>query len=31
VPSDVVEDIIERELHAPADTAFTTFDAMPLA
>jgi ubiquinone biosynthesis protein len=31
VPSDVVEDIIERELHAPADTAFATFDAMPLA
>jgi ubiquinone biosynthesis protein len=31
VPSEVVEDIIERELHAPADTVFATFDAMPLA
>jgi ubiquinone biosynthesis protein len=31
VPSDVVEDIIERELHAPADTAFATFEAVPLA
>ena len=24
VPSEVVEDIVERELHAPADTAFAT-------
>ena len=31
VPSDVVEDIIERELHAPVDTAFGTFEAVPLA
>jgi ubiquinone biosynthesis protein len=33
VPSDVVEDIIARELHAdaPADAAFATFDAVPLA
>ena len=31
VPSDVVEDIIERELHAPADTVFATFEAVPLA
>ena len=31
VPSDVVEEIIERELHAPADAAFATFDAVPLA
>jgi ubiquinone biosynthesis protein len=31
VPSDVVEDIVERELHAPADTAFADFGAVPLA
>jgi ubiquinone biosynthesis protein len=31
VPSDVIEDIVERELHAPVDTAFATFDAVPLA
>jgi ubiquinone biosynthesis protein len=31
ISSDVVEDIVERELHAPADTAFATFDAAPLA
>jgi ubiquinone biosynthesis protein len=31
VPSDVVKDIIERELHAPADTAFAAFQAIPLA
>ena len=31
VPSEVVEDIIERELHARADTAFATFEVMPLA
>ena len=31
VPSDVVEDIIERELHAPVDAAFATFAAVPLA
>ena len=31
VPSEVVEEIIERELHAPADTAFATFEAVPLA
>ncbi len=31
VPSAVVEDIVERELHAPGETAFATFDAVPLA
>jgi ubiquinone biosynthesis protein len=31
VPSEVVEDIIERELHAPAETVFATFEAVPLA
>ena len=31
VPSDVIEDIVERELHAPVDAAFATFDAVPLA
>jgi ubiquinone biosynthesis protein len=31
VPSEVVKDIVERELHAPADTAFATFEAVPLA
>ena len=31
VPSDVVEDTIARELHAPADTAFAAFEAAPLA
>jgi ubiquinone biosynthesis protein len=31
VPSEVVEDIIERELHAAADTVFATFEPVPLA
>jgi ubiquinone biosynthesis protein len=31
VPSEVIEDIIEQELHAPADSAFATFEAVPLA
>jgi ubiquinone biosynthesis protein len=31
VPSDVVEDIVARELHASADTVFATFDVVPLA
>jgi ubiquinone biosynthesis protein len=31
VPGDVVEDIVRRELHAPPDTAFATFEAVPLA
>jgi ubiquinone biosynthesis protein len=31
VPSQVVKDIVERELHAPVETAFATFDAAPLA
>ena len=31
VPSEVVEDIIERELHSPPDTVFATFDPVPLA
>ena len=31
VPSEVVKDIVERELHAPVDTAFATFEAGPLA
>ena len=29
VPGDVVEDIIERELHARADAAFATFASRP--
>jgi ubiquinone biosynthesis protein len=31
LPSEVVEDIIERELHAPADSVFASFAAAPLA
>jgi ubiquinone biosynthesis protein len=31
VPSEVVKDIVERELHAPVDTTFATFEAGPLA
>ena len=31
VPSEVVEEIIERELHAQVDTAFATFEPAPLA
>jgi ubiquinone biosynthesis protein len=31
VPSEVIESIIERELHAPVATAFATFEAIPLA
>jgi ubiquinone biosynthesis protein len=31
VPSDVIKDIVEPELHAPADTAFAVFQAVPLA
>jgi ubiquinone biosynthesis protein len=31
VPSNVVEEIVEHELHAPVDTAFVSFDAVPLA
>jgi ubiquinone biosynthesis protein len=31
VPSEVVKEIVERELHAPVDTAFATSDAVPLA
>ena len=31
IPSEVVSDTVERELHAPADTAFATFEAAPLA
>ena len=31
VPSDVITDIVQRELHAPVDTSFATFDAVPLA
>jgi ubiquinone biosynthesis protein len=31
VPEDVVQDIIAGELHASADEAFATFDAVPLA
>ena len=31
VPSDLIEEIVERELHAPADTAFARFDGPPLA
>jgi ubiquinone biosynthesis protein len=31
VPSNVIEEIVEHELHAPVDTAFASFDAVPLA
>lgn len=31
VPSEVVQGIIERELHAPAETVFASFEAVPLA
>ena len=31
VPSSVVEDIIERELRAPAESVFATFEPVPLA
>jgi ubiquinone biosynthesis protein len=31
VPSQIVEEIVERELHAPAETVFATFTAAPLA
>ena len=31
VPSEVVEEVVERELHAPADRAFATFETAPLA
>jgi ubiquinone biosynthesis protein len=31
VPSEVVEDIVARELHASADTVFASFDVVPLA
>jgi ubiquinone biosynthesis protein len=31
VPNEVVEEIIERELHAPVGTAFDTFEPVPLA
>jgi ubiquinone biosynthesis protein len=31
VPGEVVKDVVERELHAPADKAFATFEAVPLA
>jgi ubiquinone biosynthesis protein len=31
VPSEIVEDIIERELHASVDTAFAAFEVAPLA
>jgi ubiquinone biosynthesis protein len=31
VPSEVVKEIVERELHAPVDTAFATSEAVPLA
>jgi ubiquinone biosynthesis protein len=31
VPSEVVKDIVEGELHAPTDTAFATSEAVPLA
>ena len=31
VPSQVVEEMVERELHAPAETAFATFESAPLA
>jgi ubiquinone biosynthesis protein len=31
VPSEVVHEIVERELHAPAQTAYATFESAPLA
>src|SRR5690349_8400964 len=31
VPSEVVQEIVARELHAPADTAFAAFEGAPLA
>ncbi len=31
VPSNVVEEIVEHDLHAPVDTAFASYDAVPLA
>jgi ubiquinone biosynthesis protein len=31
VPSEVVQDIVARELHASADTVFASFDVVPLA
>ncbi|HEY2435708.1 MAG TPA: AarF/ABC1/UbiB kinase family protein [Solirubrobacteraceae bacterium] len=31
VPSEAVQEIVERELHAPANTVFASFEAMPLA
>jgi len=31
VPSELVEQVLERELHAPAGTAFAVFEAVPLA
>ena len=31
VPSEVVEDIVERELHAPAAAVFAAFEPVPLA
>ena len=31
VPSEVIEEMVERELHAPAETAFATFESAPLA
>jgi ubiquinone biosynthesis protein len=31
VPSAVVQEIVERELHAPADTTAASFEAVPLA
>src|SRR6201987_4279333 len=31
VPTEVVEEIVERELYAPADRAFATFSVAPLA
>jgi ubiquinone biosynthesis protein len=31
VPGEVVKDVVERELHAPADKAFAAFEAVPLA
>ena len=31
VPSEVIEEMVERELHAPAETVFATFESAPLA
>jgi ubiquinone biosynthesis protein len=31
VPSEVVKEIVERELHAPVDTAFATSQSVPIA